>query len=67
MKLNQYTVAFTIDVEADTPDEAARRAWALLSEPEAMKPIATVIEQPLGEEQEIDLEELESATTDATA
>lgn len=59
-----YTCSITIDVDADSPEAAAKRAWELLAGPEAMLPVVEVFDRgdfphdDGGVAQKIDLQEL---------
>ena len=55
--MKAYRVEFAIDVTAETPAEACRRAWELMTQPDSMLPVGTVIDVG-GKRQDIDLQAL---------
>ena len=55
MKL--YRVEFAIDVSAETPVEACQRAWELMTQPDALLPVGTVVDPDSGQREHIDLQE----------
>jgi hypothetical protein len=56
--MKSYRVEFAIDVTAETPAEACRRAWELMTQTDSMLPVGTVLEVSSGNRQEIDLQAL---------
>ena len=65
-----FLVTIDIDVSADSPTEAARRAWNLLTAPDALLPVCTVTAHAkhcgdIGDIDTIDLQELAEASTPA--
>lgn len=61
--MKTYHVEFAIEVDADNPQEACKRAWELLSGPGAMLPVGEVIEhEGDGFREQVDLQELEEKT-----
>ena len=56
--MKAYRVEFAIDVTAATPAEACRRAWELMTQPDSMLPVGTVLDVGSGKRQDIDLQEL---------
>jgi ribosomal protein S14 len=55
--MKNYRVEFAIDVKTETSREACERAWELLTSPDAMLPIGTVIDTESGESEDVDLQE----------
>lgn len=54
----EYRVEIAIDVTAQSPVEAARQAWALLTAPDAMLPVCEVLEMDSDDDPAtVDLEE----------
>lgn len=53
--MNSYLVKFQIDVEADSPKEAAELGWRLLSDEDALRPIAEVVDDKDNHCTEVDL------------
>ena len=56
--MKSYRVEFAIDVEAETTAEACKRAWELMTQPNSLLPVGTVLNNSSGERQDIDLQEL---------
>ena len=60
-----FHVAFSIDVEADSAEDAARRAWELLTSPEARRPVAEVMDhEGIGHVEQINLSALDEEEAD---
>ncbi len=55
--VNHYVVTWEIDVDADSPEEAARQAWAAMRRPESTANVFDVLDED-GECTRVDLEEL---------
>ena len=58
MPMKTYRVDFAIDVEAETSVEACKRAWELMTQPDSLPPVGTILDISSGERQDIDLQEL---------
>ena len=56
--MKAYRVEFTIDVTAETSAEACRRAWELMTRPDSLLPVGTVLDVGSGSRQDLDLQAL---------
>jgi len=59
--MTEYRVEITIDVDAETPLSAARTAWSLLTDQNALLPVCDVFDGD-GNRTRIDLQEFEGTT-----
>ena len=55
--MKTYRVEFAIDVVAESPTAACQRAWDLMTQPDALQPVGTVIDPDSGDRTDIDLQE----------
>lgn len=55
-----YRVEWSIDIEADTPEAAARQAWAHMRRHDSTANVFTVISAS-GDQEQIDLQEIDEA------
>lgn len=61
--MTTYRVEWVIDIEADTPEEAARKALAIQRNPESIATVFDVLEcDQSGDVTRVDLEELDAVT-----
>lgn len=56
--MQTYIVEFSIDVEADDEESAARNAWKLLTKPDAPLPVVRVTAPYRSYYKEVDLNEI---------
>jgi hypothetical protein len=55
--MKNYRISFEIDVDAETPTEACKHAWQLLTGPDAWLPIGSVKDLKTGKTVLVDLHE----------
>lgn len=55
-RMTEYTVTWTIDIDADSPEAAAREALAIQRDPDSWA-IRFLVEAPDGTETQIDVKE----------
>lgn len=58
MPMKIYHVEFAIDLVAETPEEACKRAWELMTQADSLLPVGTVLDVRSGDREDIDLQEL---------
>jgi hypothetical protein len=52
-----YRIEIAIDADGDSPAQAARRGWELMTQPDSLLPVCEVIDPDTGEKFEVDLQE----------
>lgn len=55
--LHNFAVDITIEVSAKTPEDAARQAWSLMTQPDSFLPVCTVHDEA-GHSTDVDLEDI---------